>query len=132
MRVRVRVFVCVCVCVRACVRACVRVYVHARLHVCAAFCLHIAYHLLSAADFGPWSSWGDCMCDLKRYRRRVCESEPCVDGDYVESEDCPCVPLDAAGMYRSRINITTSRKHLEFNYQHIGRTTVREICQNYH
>ncbi|KAK2174209.1 hypothetical protein NP493_818g02007 [Ridgeia piscesae] len=35
------------------------------------------------------------MCDLKRYRSRVCESEPCV-GDYVESEDCACVPLNAA------------------------------------
>ena len=45
------------------------------------------------------------MCDLKRYRSRVCESKPC-EGIYVESKECACVPLDAAGMYRSRIYIT--------------------------
>ena len=50
-----------------------------------------------AADFGQWSDFGDCMCDSKKYRSRVCEAEPCV-GDYVDSEDCDCVPLDAAGI----------------------------------
>ena len=64
-------------------------------YLCTCCSLHTLH--LSAADFGPWSSWADCMCDLKRYRSRVCESEPCV-GDYVESEDCACVPLNAAGM----------------------------------
>ena len=52
--------------------------------------------IISAADFGPWSTWGDCMCDQKRYRSRVCESEPCVGGDYVDREDCVCDTFDAA------------------------------------
>ena len=30
--------------------------------------------LLSAAYLGPWSSYGDCICDLKRHRCRACES----------------------------------------------------------
>ena len=121
MCVGVSAYVCmcmyVCMCVCACARACATHSVF----------LHMAYHHISAADFGPWSSWGDCMCDLKRYRSRVCESEPCVGGDYVESEDCACVPLDAAGMCGNRINITTSGKHLTFNNQHSCVRYVRII-----
>ncbi|KAI0231047.1 hypothetical protein LSAT2_018587, partial [Lamellibrachia satsuma] len=49
----------------------------------------------AVADFGPWSDFGDCLCDSKKYRSRVCASEPCV-GDYVDSEGCDCVPLNPA------------------------------------
>ncbi|KAI0239524.1 hypothetical protein LSAT2_009748 [Lamellibrachia satsuma] len=48
--------------------------------------------LQAAADFGPFSAYGPCMCDEREYRSRVCEAEPCV-GDYVESRPCDCVPL---------------------------------------
>ncbi|KAI0235152.1 hypothetical protein LSAT2_014404 [Lamellibrachia satsuma] len=48
--------------------------------------------LQAAADFGPFSAYGPCMCDVREYRSRVCEAEPCV-GDYVESRPCDCVPL---------------------------------------
>ena len=54
------------------------------------------YDVFPAADFGPWSDYGACKCDLKQYRSRVCEAEPCV-GDYVESLPCACVPLNPAG-----------------------------------
>ena len=56
----------------------------------------VAVHL--AADYGPWSSFGECQCDLTKSRSRVCKSEQC-DGVAFESQACACVPLDAAGMF---------------------------------
>ena len=54
------------------------------------------YGLFSVADFEPWSTYGDCMCDLHKYRSRVCVEEPCV-GETLESQPCDCVPLEPAG-----------------------------------
>ena len=51
------------------------------------------------------------MCNLQRYRTRVCDSEPCV-GDDKESEYCACVPLDAAGVY---VRITFCGNDLPFD-----------------
>ena len=50
-----------------------------------------------AADFGAWSGYGECQCDLMQMRTRVCDSAPCV-GAYEEYQGCACVPLVAAGM----------------------------------
>ena len=67
------------------------------IHVLVDLRIHLnVLFICLAADFGPWSEYGDCGCDLKQYRSRVCEGE-CV-GESVESIACECVPFNAAGM----------------------------------
>ena len=61
-------------------------------------------YICLAADFGPWSEYGECGCDSLQTRSRVCEDEPCA-GESEESIACECVPFNAAGMMFCTISI---------------------------
>ena len=76
-----------------------RLQFHIR-NVLVDFFIHVnVLYVCLAADFGPWSEYGDCGCDSLQTRSRVCEgdSDSCV-GESVESIACECVPFNAAGM----------------------------------